>query len=58
MGVVASFYGISLGLVDFIIRERSPHLLKILLFLIVGMAILYLRVLSHMSPNPRGDNHK
>lgn len=38
-GVVASFYGIILGLVDLFIRERAPVFTKILLFLGAGSGL-------------------
>jgi len=37
MGVVAAFYGISIGMVDMMVRERPPFFIKMFFFLIVGI---------------------
>ena len=38
MGIVASFYGIIIGLVDMLIRSRSPFFLKMVIFIFGGAA--------------------
>lgn len=39
LGVVASFYGISIGLIDMAFRGRPPIIIKMILFIIVGVFI-------------------
>lgn len=38
MGIFAVFYGISIGAIDFFVRERDPSLIKILFFIVAGIA--------------------
>ena len=36
MGVTAAFYGLSIGLIDMVIRNRPPVFIKMILFIIAG----------------------
>jgi len=38
MGVIAAFFGVSIGMVDMFIRERSPMIFKVIFFVVTGIA--------------------